>query len=234
MHFINIQAANSMQRLAWPLIISLILHIALLSQGNWKGLPISTSYQHRLTVSIAPYYSAHTGKTLQINQSHHDRADATISKKQAGEKGNEEMITSTSAKIDISNAGETNGTAGHLDLNQLLDQAKVYATKEYHTSIPEFTLDGDYYGTYTGSDNGTFFIHLDNAGHASGSGQSSMRNINFLITGDVTKDGFIQMSGKGIAGKARFEGQLKISTGTISGSWLAPGGGSGAFSGQHE
>jgi len=234
MHFINIKAANSMQRLAWPLIISLLLHMAVLSQGNWKELPVSTCYQHPLTVSFAPYYSARMSKTLQINKRHHDRADATISKKQAGEKGNVEMINSTSAKIDISNAGETNGTADHLDLNQLLDQAKVYATKENHASIPAFTLNGDYYGTYTGSDNGTFFIHLDNDGHGSGSGQSNMRNINFLITVNVTKDGLIQMSGRGIAGKARFVGQLKISTGTISGSWLAPGSGSGTFSGQHE
>ena len=144
------------------------------------------------------------------------------------------MITSSSATLDISNAGETNGTAGHLDLNQLLDQAKLYATKEYRTSIPAFTLNGDYYGTYTGSDNGTFFVHMDSAGHASGSGQSSMHNVNFIITGDVTKDGFIQMSGTGIAGNARFEGHLKISTGTIAGSWLAAGIGSGTFSGQHE
>ena len=223
-----------MQRIAWSLIISLILHIAVLSQVNWKRLPISTNDQHRLTVSFAPYHSARTDKTLRNTKSALAHADSDQFKKQAGEKGNVEMITSSSATLDISNAGETNGTAGHLDLNQLLDQAKLYATKEYRTSIPAFTLNGDYYGTYTGSDNGTFFVHMDSAGHASGSGQSSMHNVNFIITGDVTKDGFIQMSGTGIAGNARFEGHLKISTGTIAGSWLAAGIGSGTFSGQHE
>jgi hypothetical protein len=223
-----------MQRLTWSIIISLLLHVTVLSQINWKKLPASTGDQQRLTVSFAPYYSEHPANTLRKTKSSQAHADSDQFNKQTGEKGNVEMMTFTSAKIEISNAGEANEDTGHLDLNQVLNQAKEYAIKEYSTSIHAFTLNGDYYGTYTGSDNGTFFVHLDSGGHASGSGQSSMHSVSFNISGNVTKDGIVQMSGSGIAGNARFEGQLKISTGTISGSWSAGVIGSGTFSGQHE
>ena len=119
-------------------------------------------------------------------------------------------------------------------MNRLLNQARDYANKELRTSAPAFTLNGDYYGTYSGSDNGTFYVHLDNAGHASGSGQSGSFGISFIITGEATSDGLIQMSGSGIAGNARFKGQLDIKTGKLSGTWLAAGIGSGSFAGQHE
>jgi hypothetical protein len=129
-----------MQRLAWSLIISLLLHVVVLSQINWKRLPVSIVDQQRLAVSFAPNYSEHPANTLRKTKSPQAHADSDQFKKQAGEKGNVEIITSTSEKIDISNAGETNESTGHLDLTQLLNQAKEYAMTFMYTLDIVFQL----------------------------------------------------------------------------------------------
>ncbi|HEX5336856.1 MAG TPA: hypothetical protein VFW53_00285, partial [Gallionella sp.] len=218
-----------MRRLAWPLAISVLLHAAVLSQLNWNKLPAPTSKRHALTVSLEPAPSIRQEKISQDSNPHPARTNIA----EQGE-SNPKKISHPTKGIETSTAKNTNGAAAPLDMNRLLNQASDYAKKELRTSEPAFALDGDYYGTYDGSDSGTFFVHLDNAGHASGTGQSSTFGISFSIAGDATKDGFIQMSGTGIAGIARFRGRLDIKTGKVSGSWFADRIGSGTFSGHHE
>lgn len=155
-------------------------------------------------------------------------------KEQVAKKIGTAKVSPSSRVLSTLNTAGAKESDGRLDMNHLLNQARDYAKKELRAGKPDFSLDGDYYGTYAGSDSGTFYVHLDNAGHASGSGQSNTFGISFSISGQATKDGLIQMSGTGIAGNARFKGQLDIKTGQISGSWLAASIGSGTFSGHHE
>jgi len=216
------------------LAISLILHIVLLSQVNWKIFPAPTSDQHPLTVSLEHLPSTRSEKTIQDKHPPPAQTDISRFKEQAAKENNAEMIARRPERIEISNLVKPGNPVDRLDMNHLLKQAGEYAAKEYRISKPIFSLAGDYYGTYSGSDNGTFYVHLDSGGHASGSGQSGTFGIGFSIAGDATKDGLIQMSGTGVAGKARFKGQLNIKTGEISGSWLAANIGSGTFSGQRE
>lgn len=220
-----------MRRLAWPLAISVLLHTVVLAQLDWNRLPVPTSNRHALTVSLEPAPSIRQEKIAQGSNPHPARTNLT---EQSEKKSNPEKITLPTNGIETATAENTNAPAARLDMNRLLNQASDYAQKELRSSTPAFSLDGDYYGTYDGSDSGTFFVHLDNAGHASGSGQSSTFGIGFSIAGNATKDGIIQMSGTGVAGNARFKGRLDIKTGQVSGSWSAASIGSGTFSGHHE
>lgn len=139
-----------------------------------------------------------------------------------------------SQPIENSNLADATEASSHLDMSHLHAQAREYANKELSSLESTSLLHGDYYGTYTGSDNGTFFFHLDSVGHASGTGQSDRLGISFMITGSATSNGILQMTGDGKAGDARFTGQLNIKTGNVSGSWFVESIGSGLFSGQHE
>ncbi len=147
-----------------------------------------------------------------------------------------EQAAPSTEKISLSSptSGVTSEKVAHLDVGQLLNQARENAIQEQRSAKPDFPLSGDYYGTYTGGDAGTFYVHLDNAGHALGVGESSRYGVVFNITGDATADGIIQMSSTGIAGVASFRGKLDLKTRMISGSWVAGSIGSGTFSGQHE
>ncbi|MCK9200986.1 MAG: hypothetical protein M0P59_07420 [Gallionella sp.] len=219
------------RHLAWPLALSLILHAIVLSQMNWGRMTAPASDRHPLTVTLEPFPLAREETRSRDNAPHPTRTNIEDA---VDIKSKPEKISSPAHGIETPAAENTSAPAAHLDMNRLLNQARDYANKELRTSAPAFTLNGDYYGTYSGSDNGTFYVHLDNAGHASGSGQSGSFGISFIITGEATSDGLIQMSGSGIAGNARFKGQLDIKTGKLSGTWLAAGIGSGSFAGQHE
>ena len=215
-----------MKRLTWALAISLMLHVIVLFLVHLNNPHKPTRTHSSLTVNLIPFPASQPK-----NSNQEKNLPLPIAERKQIRNSEASPLPKL---IEITNSGDTFETSRHLDMEQLRSQAREYANKELATVKSDVTMEGDYYGTYTGSDSGTFFVHLNSAGHASGSGQSNMHNINFIITGDVTKDGFVQMSGSGIAGDARFEGQLKISTGKISGSWLASGIGSGSFSGQHE
>lgn len=223
-----------MKRLAWPIVISLILHVVVLSQANWKILHTPISDQQRLTVSFDPLPSAQQRKMDQERNQSPAHAERNRFKDQVVQKHKAEGVAQLPEGIEIPNSVDVFETGNRLDINRLLNQAKEYALKEHRTSEPTLFLHGDYYGTYTGSDNGTFFFNLDRSGHVSGSGQSDTFGVSFLITGSVTSNGLIQMTGKGKAGIAQLAGQLNINTRQISGSWFASSLGRGLFSGQHE
>lgn len=219
-----------MRRLAWPLAISLLLHAAVISLLDWNRLPAPTSNRHTLTVNLEPSPSIRRA----ISPDNNPPPARTIIEEPSEKETRQEKTLPPAKGVEIPATENKSAPAAHLDMNNLLKQASAYAKTELRTAPPAFTLSGDYYGTYSGSDSGTFYVHLDNAGHASGTGQSSSYGISFVITGDATRDGLIQMSGSGIAGNARFRGQLDIKTGKLSGTWLAAGIGSGSFAGQHE
>jgi hypothetical protein len=121
-----------------------------------------------------------------------------------------------------------------LDVANLLKQAHRYAQQEAQNSAPSMVLAGDYYGSYDGWDNGTFYFHLDHTGRAIGSGKSDKYGISFMITGSANSEGLIDMLGSGIAGDAKFKGRLHAKSRQLTGTWTLSGLGSGTFTGKHE
>ena len=228
-HLLLANNCSPIQRLAWPLAISLIVHACVLSQLDWKVSHTPGSDQHPLTVNFAPLPSVRRDKMDQekiLSPAH------AVHNRFSGNKRNSKNEISKPAEMSTMVVAVE--TANPLNTEELLKQAEEQAKKEYRTSAPVLFPHGDYYGSYTGSDEGTFFFHLDNSGHASGSGQSGKFGVNFFIHGSTTTDGVIQMTGSGMAGDARFTGQLEIRTGKVSGSWMLAGFGGGSFSGQRE
>lgn len=205
-----------MRRFAYPAALSLILHAALLTQLNLKNAPPLVRDQQRLTVRFGASPSLPQEKINLAHNAHKNDAH--------------DMPQTTGP----SSSANTTESSAPFDMSQLRAQAREYADKESGSIATASLLHGDYYGTYSGSDNGTFFFHLDSSGHASGSGQSDLFGIGFIITGSVTSNGMLQMTGDGKAGDARFSGQLNIKTGKVSGTWTVAGFGSGLFAGQHE
>lgn len=89
-------------------------------------------------------------------------------------------------------------------MSELLNQARKYDKNNVVSEIPTTDINGEYYGTYSGSDSGTFNIRLNSTtGVISGLLQSSNYNINLIISGNFSPDGVVQMLGKGSAGQAK-------------------------------
>ena len=208
-----------MQRWVLPFLISAILHLLVLSQFDWNGVHARIAEPHRLTVSLVPVFPP--VDRAQNAQADHERERPLLSK----------------ARESI-DAFEANTSGFSLDMNRIHDQVREYARQELATSRPVASIEGDYFGTYSGDDSGIFFFHLDNNGHASGNGQSDTRGIAFMIEGDVLPNGIIRMIGARHSGDSKFKGQLSgkldTKTGKISGEWSVPGVLKGRFAGQHE
>jgi hypothetical protein len=208
-----------LQRLALPFLISAILHLLVLSQLNWNGLHVRINEQQRLTVRLVP--ALPTESSVQNVQADRGRERSPLS----------------IARESI-DALEANTSGYRLDMNSIRDQVREYARQEFATSRPVASIEGDYFGSYTGDDSGIFFFHLDRNGHASGNGQSDMRGIAFMIEGDVLPNGTIRMIGARHSGDSKFKGQLSgkldMKTGQVSGLWSVPGILQGNFTGQHE
>ena len=122
-----------------------------------------------------------------------------------------------------------------VNLAQLRSQATSIAKESAQSEASEsgYTgILGDYYGSYSGADTGTFYIHVDRAGNIFGSADSGTAHSSLTITGKVSTDGVVQMTGKGLAGSASFDGQINLKTGAVSGHWNLTGFGRGQFAGQ--
>lgn len=198
------------QRLTWTLVVSLLLHIGLFSQLNWKAF--HTNESNPLIVRLIQLPPTEKKSHLIKAMSPHHVG-----------KGNK-----------VQQRSKKHEPHSSLDMESLLAQASTYAKQEYRISAQTPFPHSDYYGSYTGSDEGTFFFHLDRSGHASGTGQSERFGVNFLITGNTTREGIIQMTGDGIAGNANFSGKLQLKTGQVSGTWVLANFGNGRFRGKRE
>ncbi len=126
-------------------------------------------------------------------------------------------------------------TKSTVDLAQLRSQATLLARESAQSDASESGntgILGDYYGSYSGADTGTFYIHVDRIGSIFGSADSGVAHSSFTITGKVSTDGVVQMTGKGLAGSASFDGKINLKTGAVSGHWNLTGFGRGQFAGQ--
>ncbi len=209
-----------MQRLALPFLISVIVHLVVLSQINWDSLHAKLNEQHRLTVSLMPA-SLPDERTSHVDSDR--RHDPSSSAKTA----------------EVTKVLDANESAYSLDMNQIRNQVRDYAKQEFGPSDQGLPLYGDYYGTYAGDDSGVFSFHMDASGHVSGTGESRALGIVFTITGNITPNGVMRMSAAIDEVKAGMAGQMDAKTGKFSGSWSVPGlpqdfSAAGSFSGQHE
>ncbi len=129
---------------------------------------------------------------------------------------------------------DVQGKAG-INLGQLRSQATSIAKESAQADGSEsgYTgILGDYYGSYNGADTGTFYIHVDHAGNIFGSADSGTAHSSFTITGKVATNGVVQMTGKGLAGSASFDGKINLKTGAVTGHWNLTGFGRGQFAGK--
>lgn len=213
-----------MPPLAWAIAFSCLLHTTLLLLVKWPAAFTPPNPQQRLTVSLAPRHSIPPKVTQALSKQVENKVL---------HKDKHLAETIFSSEISIRNTVAIPQANQSLDMGQLLSQARDYA-KLFQNATPELEVFGDYYGTYNGSDNGTFYVHLDQSLHATGSGQSNQYGVNFVIAGSASNDGIIQMTGTGIAGEAKFTGRINLQTRQVSGEWQLTGLGRGLFFGKHE
>ena len=83
------------------------------------------------------------------------------------------------------------------------------------TPADTFAYDGNWLGTFSGDDQGTLDIDIDNEGVVTGSGFSQNLSQSFAITGTVSETGELKASNTSI--QSTFSGTLADSTAT--GTW---------------
>ena len=222
--FNNIRNITDLPPLAWAMVISFLLHAILLLLVKWPTVLTPQNLQPRLTVSLFPRHSTPPLLTQALPKQ--------VKNKILYQASSPSKATLPS-QISATSTVDTPQTNQSLDMGQLLNQAREYA-KSVRTTAPKLEVFGDYYGTYNGSDNGTFYFQLDQSLHATGSGQSNKYGVSFIIAGSASSDGIIQMTGTGMAGDAKFTGRINIQTRQVSGEWQLVGLGRGEFFGKHE
>lgn len=90
---------------------------------------------------------------------------------------------------------------------------------------------GQWSGTYSGGDSGTFSVTISNSGGVSGTGYSTIHNVNFVLNGAVNSDG--SFNAGDVSTGAAFNGMIEEDA--VSGNWTnANLGISGTFVGQRE
>lgn len=91
---------------------------------------------------------------------------------------------------------------------------------------------GNYAGSYSGVDAGTFSFTIAADGKVSGSGHSTMFGYDLGISGSLAGGGGgLTLAAQGTAGVAAFTGSIDAS-GKLTGTWSIPGEGGGTFGGQ--
>ena len=92
------------------------------------------------------------------------------------------------------------------------------APPPYTGNLPAGLL-GNYSGTFSGVDQGTFNVVVASNGVVQGTGYSSKYHSGFIASGIVSASGEMQLSGSGQAGGSTFTGVIDQSTGAVSGQW---------------
>jgi len=94
---------------------------------------------------------------------------------------------------------------------------------------------GNFGGSFSGSDQGTFTVSVGANGQVSGTGYSQQTG-QFGVNGRVDASGNVNLAAHGTAGAALFTGRIDGQTGLVSGTWRYTGRiqGGGSFSGQRQ
>ena len=223
----------------WAMLVTFLLHVAIIFIFIWFGSTslngaTSDKFSVVLPIYLTPSKIPQTHKIdTHFNQIQSQTVEKIATKNTVNNQQNSNYSASNSNALSLPESKSVEGEK-QFDKTQIASQIKNIYLEDSQTAESSINFSGDYYGTYSGDDMGTFFVHVDNAGIALGSGQSTKFGVNFSIKGAATSDGFIKMSGSGLAGKARFEGKLNKNNGTVVGTWSAGVVGRGTFSGKHE
>lgn len=98
----------------------------------------------------------------------------------------------------------------------------VTTTVPATTTTPQVTgtavFAGNYAGTYTGAEVGTFTVVINAAGVVSGSSFSQTYGLTFAVSGAVTTSGALSLTATGSSGSAVFNGSV-TAAGAVSGNW---------------
>lgn len=97
-------------------------------------------------------------------------------------------------------------------------------------------LGGMYAVKFTGDDNGTVNVMVNNSGVMTGMGVSSKYKTNFTVSGTISQIGEFVLTGAGKAGAAQFMGSIDAQSGAVMGMWQWGGNSpaQGTFSGQKQ
>jgi hypothetical protein len=97
-------------------------------------------------------------------------------------------------------------------------------------------LGGMYAVKFTGDDNGTVNVMVNNSGVMTGMGVSNKYKTNFTVSGTISQIGEFILTGAGKAGAAQFMGSIDLQSGAVMGMWQWGGNmpSQGTFSGQKQ
>jgi hypothetical protein len=104
------------------------------------------------------------------------------------------------------------------------------------TAVPAVNpgIIGNFGGSFTGVEHGTFVVTVASNGLVTGSGSASQSGP-FNVSGRADPTGNLSLTASGSAGTAVYSGRIDGATGVVAGNWRyaqLPGGGS--FSGQRQ
>ncbi|MFH2134788.1 MAG: hypothetical protein ABII81_06350 [Pseudomonadota bacterium] len=208
-HTGNNTARAQLQRLRVPFLIALTLHaMALFSLNVDHDRAQEINLPAPLMIRLMP------AQLPQAGQKKHSSALAKMMDA-------EPVLSSSTSEMQ-------------LDMSLIRDQARAYASALPASNGPGLSVEGDYYGSYGGDDSGVFFFHMNRDGQGTGTGESESFGIPFVISGKVDAQGKLHMTGNGVAGEARFNGQLDMRSGEVKGTWTVHGLLKGSFAGHRE
>jgi hypothetical protein len=115
--------------------------------------------------------------------------------------------------------------------DQTTTMANRYVRHEYWKNGDNSEFAGQYTGTFSGDDYGTFSVTVDSQGNISGTAWSNRYEEQYSISGTISSSGQIYMVAGNVDTGATFQGSAD-SSGNMQGTWEDPYyGNSGVFSG---
>ncbi len=146
----------------------------------------------------------------------------------------DQLIQATSVASKANAANSIQATPPSQVAAQQYAPASSNSNSSNHgTPAASGSLSGMYAVTFTGDDEGSVNVMINKNGNVSGMGKSTKYNFNFNVSGTVSPDGEMVLSGQGKAGNAKFMGNIDLQSGAVMGMWQFTGSqaGQGTFSG---
>ncbi|MBI3713195.1 MAG: hypothetical protein HY253_09575 [Burkholderiales bacterium] len=146
----------------------------------------------------------------------------------------DQLIQSTSVASKANAANSIQATPpGQVAAQQYAPASNNNNGSNHSAPAASGSLSGMYTVTFTGDDEGSVNVMINKNGNVSGMGKSTKYNFNFNVSGTVSPDGEMVLSGQGKAGNAKFMGNIDLQSGAVMGMWQFTGNnaGQGTFSG---
>lgn len=145
----------------------------------------------------------------------------------------EQLIQATSQASKNNAANSIQATAPSQVAAQQYAQPTPVTAPSTSSTAAAPGLSGMYSVKFAGDDEGSVNVMINKNGSVTGMGKSTKYNFNFNVSGTVSPDGEMQLSGSGKAGNAKFLGNVDLKTGTVVGMWQWDGNqaGQGTFNG---